>query len=116
MHIRLRSTVSALLAAAACSAVILAPDGVLADPPLQCTRATLGQLSCQAGVRCECSYRRDSAMTDRPGGFQWDCGINRPPCDQLPATLDPWPGPYPSAVGIDRTNIYRYPPDTSPSN
>lgn len=85
-----------------------------ADAPAQCSRATLGQLSCQAGVRCECTFQRESTMSDRPGGYQWDCGINRPPCDMPPATLDPWLGPYPSSVGIDRTTIYEYPPEPYP--
>lgn|SRR5690606_7290509 len=110
-RIRTRRAVSALAASAL---LIWTAAGGATETPPQCERATLGQLSCQAGVRCECTYVRASVMTDRPGGYQWDCGINRPACDPPPATLDPWLGPYPSSIGIDRTTIYELPPAPRP--
>lgn len=107
--------VFATMAGAILLMVSAAADPAEMSPP-RCEQATLGQLSCQSGVRCECTYVRSSAMTDRPGGFQWDCGIKRPPCDPPPATLDPWLGPYPSSIGIDRTTIYELPAPPPPDD
>ncbi len=44
----------------------------------QCTDAVAGQLSEQAGVRCECRFFHASAMAGTPAGYRWDCGILRP--------------------------------------
>lgn len=46
-------------------------------------------------------------MTGVPDAYKWDCGINRPSCGlgaDTPADLDAYIGPYPSAVGIDRSS------------
>ena len=42
-----------------------------------------------------------------PDGFRWDCGILRPKCGEAadaPANPNEFNGPYPLAVGIDRSD------------
>lgn len=46
-------------------------------------------------------------MTGVPDGYKWDCGIDRPSCGlgaDTPADIGGYVGPYPSAVGIDRSS------------
>lgn len=52
-----------------------------------CTSESWGVVACIGGKSCECTYRRESAMTGAPAGFRWDCGISRPRCDLPPADL-----------------------------
>ena len=45
-------------------------------------------------------------MTAQPAGFRWDCGVLRPSCGDgtaVPATIDPFLGPLPSALSLDRS-------------
>ncbi len=51
--------------------------GVAHAQTFQCTEATAGQLSEQAGVRCECRFFHASAMAGTSAGYRWDCGILR---------------------------------------
>ena len=77
-----------------------------AQPPL-CNTATLGTTACLASKMCVCTYERGGVATGVPAGYRWDCGILRPGCGSfldLPATLNPYPGPYPTAVEIDRSH------------
>lgn len=63
--------------------------------------------ACLAGKMCACNYDRGGIATGIPAGYRWDCGILRPGCGNpldVPATLNPYPGPYPSAVSIDRSH------------
>lgn len=71
-----------------------------------CAPETWGQLACIGGVSCECRNKQASAMTGDPGGFRWDCGINRPRCRgganaDVPATLNPYTGNLPNSVIIE---------------
>jgi hypothetical protein len=102
--------------AAAVAAVVLV-SGVLfsgfipvsragAQPPPACDAASLGMATCLAGKMCACTYERGGVATGVPAGYRWDCGILRPGCGssfEQPATLNPFTGPYPTAVGIDRS-------------
>jgi hypothetical protein len=83
----------------------LGPAG--AQSPPGCDAATLGTTACLAGKMCACAYERGGIATGVPAGYRWDCGILRPGCGNSfgqPATLDPYTGPYPTAVGIDRSS------------
>jgi hypothetical protein len=78
-----------------------------AQPPPACDAATLGTTACLASKMCACSYDRGGVATGVPAGYRWDCGILRPGCGSSfaqPATLNPYTGPYPHAVGIDRSH------------
>ncbi|MEZ5670605.1 MAG: hypothetical protein R3F55_24855 [Alphaproteobacteria bacterium] len=84
----------------------------LAVPPhahaqtFQCTEATAGQLSCQAGVACECRFAQASAMDGTPAGWRWDCGILRPHCGEpVPATIEDYSDALPDVLSIDRQTL-----------
>lgn len=80
--------------------------GARAEEAPKCTAETLGQNACFVDKMCECKFDRGGAMTGVPSGYRWDCGIKRPGCGAgaaAPATLNEFMGPYPSAVGIDRS-------------
>ena len=78
-----------------------------AQTPPACGAASLGMTACLASKMCACIYDRGGVATGIPAGYRWDCGILRPGCGnplEVPATLNPYPGPYPSAVSIDRSH------------
>lgn len=78
-----------------------------ADDPPSCTRDSLGQAACFSPKLCECIYDRGGAITGTPAGYRWDCGTLRPNCGEAanrPATINEYTGPYPLAIGIDRSN------------
>jgi hypothetical protein len=60
-----------------------------AAPLYECGPKTIGQLGCQAGVRCKCRYDAfGSAMTGMPPGYRWDCGLEQGSCmADVPATI-----------------------------
>ena len=87
------------------SLISASPAG--AQPPLACDAATLGATACLASKLCACTYERGGVATGVPAGYRWDCGILRPGCGssfEQPATLNPYTGPYPTALGIDRSH------------
>ncbi len=72
-----------------------------------CNRESLGQASCFSPTLCECIYDRGGSITGTPAGYRWDCGNLRPRCGETanaPATMNEFKGPYPLAIGIDRSN------------
>ena len=69
---------SRMAALAAALVVAGAGGNGLRAQVFQCTDAVAGQLSEQAGVRCECRFFHASAMAGTPAGYRWDCGILRP--------------------------------------
>jgi hypothetical protein len=77
-----------------------------AEPLPRCGPETLGQVACATAVLCECRYSRATVMTGIREGFQWDCGVLRPRCGEglAPESRRPFEGPYPAAVGIDRSH------------
>ncbi len=73
-----------------------------------CTAAVAGQLSLQAGVRCQCRFFPESHVTGTAAGHRWDCGILRGRMnDEIPATANPYPYPLPDALALDRTIILK---------
>lgn len=95
----------ALIAALALLAAGL-PQGLRAQSAPLCAPESWGQLACINGVSCECRNRQASAMTGDPGGFRWDCGIDRPRCRagtnaEVPALLNPYTGNLPNSVTIE---------------
>lgn len=80
--------------------------GAWAQEAPKCSAETLGQNACFVNKMCVCKVARGGTMTSVPDGYRWDCGIKRPGCSigaDTPATIDAFTGPYPSAVGIDRS-------------
>lgn len=72
-----------------------------------CTGQNLGAASCFSGKLCACIHDRGGSVTGTPAGFRWDCGVLRPKCDQAadaPANPNEFKGPYPQAIGIDRSD------------
>lgn len=98
---------------AAAFAAVVAVSGIVgaspaeAQAPPACNATTLGTTACLASTMCACTYQRGGVATGAPAGYRWDCGILRPGCGSSfgqPATLNPYPGPYPHTVGIDRSH------------
>jgi len=78
-----------------------------ADEAATCNQASLGRTSCKSPTLCECIYDRGGSITGTPAGYRWDCGNLRPNCGETansPATMNEYTGPYPLAIGIDRSN------------
>ena len=71
-----------------------------------CTEARAGIVACLAGTQCECRWENGGLTSGPPSGWRWDCSTLRPKCgdDFLSVTDNPYTGPYPSAVGIDRSS------------
>ena len=70
-----------------------------------CDQASLGTVACFVRKLCACTYVRGGTMTARAAGYRWDCGVMRPSCGgdlAVPATIDPFLGPLPSALSLDR--------------
>lgn len=70
-----------------------------------CDSVRLGTVACFERKLCACTFSRGGAMTGMPAGYRWDCGALRPGCGAetaLPATIDPYRGPLPSALSLDR--------------
>lgn len=73
-----------------------------------CDAVLAETVACFAGRLCTCRFGRGSAATGLADSFRWDCGILRPSCGgPVPATIDPYLGPLPQALAIERetTNI-----------
>jgi hypothetical protein len=87
---------------------LLVPVAARAQEPA-CGADTVGLVACVAGKLCACRFARGGAATGLPDGFRWDCGVLRPRCGEpVPATSDPYLGPLPEALSIERnTNIIR---------
>ena len=77
----------------------------------RCEPASLGATACMQGVLCECVQVRGGTITGELSGVKWNCDALRPRCGEkaavgdggVPATIPYTPFPYPSAVGIDRS-------------
>jgi hypothetical protein len=70
--------------------------------PLTCAAETVGELSVQAGVRCECVRVAGGGITGAPSGHAWDCGILRGRLNQLVSPEpDAYQGPLPEGIIID---------------
>ena len=74
---------------------------------LACDAPRAGIVACLAGKLCACRLERGGAMTGLPDGYRWDCGVLRPACADVPATLDSYPYPLPQSLSINKseTNV-----------
>lgn len=71
-----------------------------------CGPETAGQLSEQAGVRCECVASAGGSITGTASGYRWDCGILRGRMNQLvPATPNAYQGSLPESIIVDPTDV-----------
>jgi hypothetical protein len=71
-----------------------------------CGPETAGQLSDQAGVRCQCVVGAGGSITGEPSGYRWDCGILRGRMNQLvPASPNAYQGPLPEGIIVDPTEV-----------
>jgi hypothetical protein len=71
-----------------------------------CGPETAGQLSDQAGVRCQCVQVAGGSITGEASGYQWDCGILRGRMNQLvPASPNAYQGPLPEGIIVDPTEV-----------
>ena len=102
---RLLKTAAVITPLALSTVTGIPTSAVRADDMPACASQSLGAAACFSGTQCECIYDRGGTVTGTPAGFRWDCGVLRPKCGEAadaPATIDPFNGPYPLAVGIDR--------------
>jgi hypothetical protein len=98
----LRKWVPVRIAALACLAatMVLVPAAWGQAPA--CGPETAGQLSEQAGVRCECVSVAGGSITGVASGYRWDCGILRSRMNQLvPATPNAYQGALPDSIIVD---------------
>ena len=71
-----------------------------------CGPESVGQLSEQAGVRCECVAEAGGSITGRASGYRWDCGILRGRMNQLiPANPNAYQGPLPESIIVDPAQV-----------
>jgi hypothetical protein len=98
----LRKCVPVRFTALACLAatMVLVPAAWGQAPA--CGPETVGQLSEQAGVRCECVSVAGGSITGVASGYRWDCGILRSRMNQLvPATPNAYQGELPDSIIVD---------------
>lgn len=87
----------------------LSPLAARAQPAAPiCSADLAGVQACIAGTLCDCGWRRGGALSGQPPGWGWDCGVLRPRCGgagaEVPATINPYAGPWPNSVVIDRSS------------
>ena len=98
---------TAAFAAALVFSALVSGNPAVAQPPLACVVGTLGTTACLGSKLCACIYDRGGIASGTPAGYRWDCGILRPGCGSSvhpPVTLNPYEGPYPEALDIDRSH------------
>ena len=89
------------LSCAAVAALLGAAPVALAQTPA-CGPETAGQLSAQAGVRCECVRVPEGRITGTSSGYAWDCGVLRGRMNQLvPPAPDAYQGSLTDGLIID---------------
>lgn len=95
------------LALAVAAGALPAPAAAQTGAVPACSANRAGTQACVAGTLCDCRYDRGGALSGQPPGWRWDCGILRPRCGSagpgLPATINPYAGPWPNSVVIDRS-------------
>jgi hypothetical protein len=101
---------AAALALAALLGIAPWPGRAQEAPIPTCQAATAGQLSRQAGVRCECRFFAASALAATLAGHRWDCGILRARLDDDPVDLNFYPYPLPDALAIEQPFLPHPPP------
>ena len=84
------------------AAALLGPGPAALGQTFACARETAGQLSVQAGVRCQCAPVPGGGITGTAAGYAWDCGILRGRGNQLvPAAPEGYWGPPVDALIVD---------------
>jgi hypothetical protein len=89
-----KSRTQPLLCAAVAALLGSAPVALAQTPA--CGPQTAGQLSAQAGVRCECVRVPEGRITGTSSGYAWDCGVLRGRMNQL---VPPAPDTYQGSLG-----------------
>jgi hypothetical protein len=85
----------------AVAALLGSAPAALAETPA-CGPETAGQLSAQAGVRCECVRVPEGSITGTSAGYAWDCGVLRGRMNQLvPPAPDAYQGSLTDGLIID---------------
>jgi hypothetical protein len=98
----LRKWVPVRTTALACLAATMVLVPVAWGQAPACGPETAGQLSEQAGVRCECVSVAGGSITGVASGYRWDCGILRSRMNQLvPATPNAYQGALPDSIIVD---------------
>jgi hypothetical protein len=83
-------------------AVLLGSVPLAQGQPLGCALETVGELSVQAGVRCECVRAAGGSITGAPSGYAWNCGVLRGRLNQLVSPEpDAYQGLLPEGIIID---------------
>ena len=68
-----------------------------------CSAATAGQLSVQAGVRCECRSLPEGRITGLPAGYRWDCNLLHGRMNHtIPADLNAYQGDLSGLILTER--------------
>ena len=84
------------------AATLLGSSSVARGQTFACTEETTGQLSLQAGVRCQCVRVPEGSVTGAAAGYAWDCGVLHGRLNQLvPPEPDAYQGPLPEAIIVD---------------
>jgi hypothetical protein len=106
MSFRMFNTpVNSLFASAIIAAALT--GGPAAAQEAFCVVQRAGQVQCMAEKLCVCRHYSSSEMSGAGDGYRWDCGALRPACGTAaPVTLNPYYGPLPSAVAIDKSTIH----------
>jgi hypothetical protein len=78
----------------------------------ECARETVGQLSVQAGVRCQCAVVAEGAITGAQAAYAWDCGVLR---GRMNGVVPAAPGTYQAPL-IDGLVVWSDKPPAQPSN
>jgi hypothetical protein len=98
-----KSRTQPLLCAAVAALLGSAPVALAQTPA--CGPETAGQLSAQAGVRCECVRVPEGRITGTSSGYAWDCGVLRGRMNQLvPPAPDAYQGSLTDGLIIDADN------------
>jgi hypothetical protein len=66
-------------------ALLLLAAPAFAQEPPSCTPAREGMVACLGEKLCACRWQPGGALTGRPAGHRWDCGVLRPACGVAPA-------------------------------
>jgi hypothetical protein len=73
-----------------------------------CRAETAGQLSVQAGVRCECRWSPEGQITGLPAGHRWDCDVLRGRMNHtIPADLNAYQGDLSGLILTERRGFRR---------
>jgi hypothetical protein len=94
------------------AALLLGSASAASGQTFPCTQDAVGQLSVQAGVRCQCVLSPGGSITGAPAGYAWDCGVLRGRMNQLvPAGPESYQSPPIDSVIVDPSVVPERPID-----